>query len=332
MQLAASAFTTALAHYRALFTSVAVVLVPTMAVGGVALGIARSDASAHPSSGVASLTEVVALFVVVVGSLLAQAAGVHAAMSAVVGARPDWRTSCTAALSRWRAVAATGVIASLLSTLGLLVFVIPGVVLYLNFFVAMPVVVMEGARTGRALRRSTALVRGRRPSIFAALLLVEIVTLVCSVPVGAVAGALVSHSGLAANVAGQLGAYVASIVVMPVEVTLVVLVYLDGRRREGATAADVASQSGIPGVRSITPVAGWAAPGSPVSPGWGAGGFDDAGRPPAQGTDSDRRGWPAASPKPSQETPARPGWSSSWPNVSPKPDPPTRSDGRETSD
>ena len=326
MQLASAAFTTALAHYRALVTAVAVVLVPTAAIGGVALGIARSDASAHPSSGSASFTEVVALFVVVVGSLLAQAAGVHAATSALVGARPDWRASCAVALVRWRSVAATGVAASLLATLGLFVFVIPGIVLYLNFFVVMPVVVLEGARTGPALRRSAALVRGRRPSIFGALLLVEVVTLVCSIPVGAVAGTLVSHSGLAADVASQLAAYVAAIVVMPVQVALVVLVYLDGRRREGTTATDVASLAGILAPRPANRAAGWSAPGTPVSPGWGDSATHRRDPPPPTDTGDEGSGWPTASPKPAPESPARPSWSSTWPKVSPKPEPPTRSD------
>jgi hypothetical protein len=326
MQLASWAFTTALAHYRALFAAIAVVLVPTAAIGSVALGVARSDASAHPSSSSATLAEVVALFAVVVGSLLAQAAGVHAAASALVGGRPDWRASCAAALSRWRLVAAAGVAASLLSTLGLLLFVIPGIVLYLNFFVVMPVVVLEGARTGPALRRSAALVRGRRPSIFGALLLVEIATLVCSIPIGAVAGSLVPHSGLAGDVASQLGAYVAAIAVMPVEVTLVVLAYLDGRRREGTSATDVASQLGLLAQRQTTEVAGWATPGSPVAPGWGEREASNPDQPSARDAGDDRSGWPAASPKPTPETPARPSWSSSWPNVSPKPTPPTRSD------
>ncbi len=326
-ELAASAFKIAAAHYRALVVAVAVVLVPTTVVGGVVLEMARSQASARPSNSGASVTAMAALLVVVVGSLLSQAVGVHAATSAVVGAAPDWRVSCRAALSRWPVVVVTGVVASLSTAVGLLVFVLPGIVIYLNFFVVMPVVVIEGACTGPALRRSSALVRGRRMTVLGALLLVELGTVVCSLPVAAAAGALLSRSHTAEVAVQQLGASLVSMLVMPVAVVLVVLVYLDGCRRvDGATAVQVASRAGIAAVDPKAQFTGWAPPGFPVSPGWGAGA---PGRDPSRDrTDEDGTtdlGWPVASPKPSQDSPARPERPPSWPSVSPKPSPPTRS-------
>lgn len=326
-ELAVSAFKIAAAHYRALVVTVAVVFVPTMVVGGLVLEMARSQASARPSNAGASVTEMAALLVVVVGSLLSQAVGVHAATSAVVGATPDWRVSCRAALSRWPVVVVTGVVASLSSAVGLLVFVLPGIVIYLNFFVVMPVVVIDGARTGPALRRSSALVRGRRMTVLGALLLVELGTAVCSLPIAVAAGALISRSHTAEVAVQQLGASLVSMLVMPVAVVLVVLVYLDGCRRvDGATAVQVASRVGIAAADPTAQLTGWAPPGFPVSPGWGAG---VPGRSPSRDrTDADRTadlGWPAASPKPSADGPTRPERPPSWPSISPKPSPPTRS-------
>lgn len=339
-ELAGSAVRLAMANYRALLLAVSVVLVPSLVVGATALGYWRSVSySSSPHRLLGSVAEVVGLAVVLLGGFLAQAAGVHAATSAYVGARPDWRRSCAAATQRWRDVASTGIVVGVLSTIGLALFVVPGVVVWSTWFVAMPVVVMEGTRTREALRRSTYLMIGRRFTVLVAYLLVELLVLACSLPVGAIVGAAFAHSALAEVVAEQVAVYVVEILLTPLQVALVLVVYLDGRlRRDAVAATEVARAVGI--VPHATSSAGGAsAPWAPPSAGWPRPVY---GAPPSGAPHQGAPGGPAKEPpaegaaggaaQPGRGTPSLPSPGSSspdagdatWPGISPKPPPPTR--------
>lgn len=326
-QLASSAVRLATTHYRALLSAVGVVLVPSLVVGAAALGFWRSRTyTGARGGGLAVAAEVAGVAVVVLGNFLAQAAGVHAATSAVVGARPDWRASCRAALRQWRAVVGSGLAVGLLAGLGLVLFVLPGIVLWLTWYVTMPVVVMEGATTRGALRRSASLVNGRRTTILGAFLLVEVLVIACSLPIGAIAGAAFSHSRLAEVIAEQVAAYAVEILLTPLQVALVLIVYLELRlRHDRARPAEVARAAGIAvsGAAGRPPAAG--ATDAPSLPGRSPGPSappSPAGGQPVAGPGSP--GWPAVSPKPSQDRPARFLPTETWPRVSPKPPPPER--------
>ena len=67
---------------------------------------------------------------------------------------------------RWPVLLGVGAIVSLLSALGMLLFIVPGVLLYLVWIVAMPVAVMERTGVGQALQRSVELTRGHKGRIF----------------------------------------------------------------------------------------------------------------------------------------------------------------------
>jgi len=332
-----------MAHYRALLASVSIVLVPSLVVGAASLGYWRSVSySTRPHGALGVAAEVVGLAVVLIGGFLAQAAGVHAATSAYVGASPDWRRSLRVAVTRWRDVGATGLAVAVLSTIGLALFIVPGVVLWCTWFVAMPVVVMEGGRARDALRRSAFLMAGRRVAVLVAYVLVELLVLACSLPIGAIVGAAFAHSALAQVVAEQVAVYAVEILLTPLQVALVLVVYLDERyRRDGTAPADVARAAGIVPVHPP-------APGAPRDlsrgSGWGPGGRGDpplpgSGRPGSVGTApagepapsggatlggrDERTGWPAASAKPSPDAPLRPPAGATWPGISPKPPPPS---------
>ncbi|MCU1493382.1 MAG: hypothetical protein JWO62_1146 [Acidimicrobiaceae bacterium] len=334
-ELATAAVRLAAAHYRALLSAVAIVLVPSVLVGAAALGYWRSVSDAHgATSGLARLAEVVGILAVVLGNFFAQAAGVHAATSAAVGAKPDWRASCRAAVSRRGAVVGSGLAVAALAGLGLALFVIPGIVLWLTLYVTMPVVVMEGAGVRSALRRSASLVAGRRLTILGAFLLVEVVVLACSLPLGAVAGALFSHSHSAAVVAEQVAAYAVEVLLTPLQVALVLIIYLDLRaRHDGARPDEIARAAGIFVPLAPAMPAGWSAGAAP-SP-WSSDTATlhdrvppDHSREPEVGGEQPTHGpgspgWPAVSPKPSPDGPRRQQPASSWPGVSPKPPPPS---------
>ena len=186
------------------------------------------------STGSARTAEVAGIAVFVLGNLLAQAAGVHAATNLAAARVADWRQSLRVAVTRAGPVVAVGVTVGVLSGLGLLLFILPGVYLWFTWLVAMPVVVLE-RRTGRmALARSSYLVRGRWWSVFGGYLLVELFLLLWTVVVTVIVGAVFHASATSQVVAEQLASVFVELAFAPVVVAFVAVTYLDLRlRKEG---------------------------------------------------------------------------------------------------
>ena len=59
-----------------------------------------------------------------------------------------------------------GIVVGLLVAIGLMLFVVPGVIIAVIYWVAIPASVVEGTRVGDSLRRSAALTRGHRWPVF----------------------------------------------------------------------------------------------------------------------------------------------------------------------
>ncbi|MGP8163443.1 MAG: glycerophosphoryl diester phosphodiesterase membrane domain-containing protein [Acidimicrobiales bacterium] len=317
-ELASSAISLGLGNYRVLISATAVVLVPTFVVGGAAFAYWRAKSVTNlNSTGSARTAEVAGIAVFVLGNLLAHAAGVHAATNLAAARVADWRQSLRVAVTRAGPVVTVGVTVGVLSGLGLLLFILPGVYLWFTWLVAMPVVVLE-RRTGRkALARSSYLVRGRWWSVFGGYLLVELFLLLSTVVVTVIVGAVFHASATSQVVAEQLASAFVELALAPVVVAFVAVTYLDLRlRKEGFSPAGLDRESdsepdrageGSPPDRvwwGSGPVGGaspWQAPASPPSqpstgPWWPSGNPREAAasekgpeRPP---------GWPAVSPKP----------------------------------
>lgn len=127
---------------------------------------------------------------------------------------------------RWPVLLLLGVVVAVLSTIGLALFIVPGVIVYLMLVLAAPAVIMERAPLAVALRRSFALTTGQRGRIFgvvvvsnlivgiASAILVSVLTPIVGSAFGspdAVAGLVISEV-LAAIVALFTSTYLASVV------------------------------------------------------------------------------------------------------------------------
>lgn len=332
----------AVSRYRTILAAVAVPLVPSLVVVGMELVRWRLSGSSRAASGSSLLAELVIVAVGTLGSLLAQAAGVHAAAAAVVGARPSWRSSLRAAVAQWPSVLGAGLAAALLAAVGIFFFIVPGIVVFVTLFVALPAAVMEGAGTSTALRRSAMLMRGRRGAVFAALLLVALVAIVVSLPIEYATNVAFGASAGAQAAAQQVVGSLVDLILMPVQIAVATLVYLDGRQRvDGASPIDVAVAAGIdvPGY----PAPGrWAPPGEPVAAGWAAEPEEEAISEPVSsasgghakdgarsGAGADHRSEAPAASGPSAGVPSDSAGSAApsgfrWPVASPKPPPPDR--------
>ena len=95
-------------------------------------------------------------------------------------------------------VLGVAIIVPVLCFLAALLFLVPGMILYLTWFVATPVCVVEQLGVFRSMGRSAELTRGHCWRIFGLLLVILIPATIIGAIVSAVASAILGASGIAA--------------------------------------------------------------------------------------------------------------------------------------
>ncbi len=114
-----------------------------------------------------------------VGGLLS-AAIAHGTLLQLRGTRISIIESLKVAASSTVTVIAVVLLTSFAAGFAALLLVIPGIIVWLNYFVAIPVAVTEKISAPNAMRRSRALTLGYRKHIFAALFFVAALSIGCS--------------------------------------------------------------------------------------------------------------------------------------------------------
>jgi serine/threonine protein kinase len=156
------------------------------------------------------------------------------------------RIAYAAVKKRLKALLTTNAIASIRWVLGLILLV-PGVIMFINYSLASPVVMMEGLKGRAALKRSKALVRRCRISVVVILFFQwAIPALVGSLVAIPVALALkLSKTPQAPNLTGRLSSIVVTMfnaVIVPLIATMIALLYLKARQIGGETLREALSQ------------------------------------------------------------------------------------------
>jgi hypothetical protein len=157
------------------------------------------------------------------------------------------RTAYVAVKKRLKPLLITITIGSIRWVLGLLLLLIPGVIMFINYSLAAPVVMMEGLKGRAALKRSKALVRRCWRSVIVILCLQwAIPALAASVVAVPVALALkVSKVPQAPALTGritQITIVMLNVMIVPLIATLMALLYLKARQIGGETLKEVLSQ------------------------------------------------------------------------------------------
>jgi hypothetical protein len=255
----------------------------------------------------------------------------------------DWRRSMRFAWQRRGSVTWVVLIAAVGTGLGFLCFVVPGICLYVVWWVAVPAVLLEGRRGAGALGRSRELVRGRWWSTLLTYLLmflvVAVISYVFNLLVTAAAGAAFGHAPTTIGVAAGIATGVTSVLLIPFEACVAIVLYIDLRvRKEGFELETLASELGLPTWSGPTPAflpvpfnpPGWAqqpgwAPGPPMGapPGWpSAPGYGPPpGYPPQYPPPPPPTGWGAPPPQWGAPPPEWAGPPPSW-SVPPQAQPP----------
>ncbi len=199
-----------------------------------------------------------ALVSLVVGFLASQfatGACFRAVAETYLGRSTDWRASLKFAARRFHSILWIVTLAAILTGLGALLCVIPGIYLFVAFAVALPVLMSEGEHGRKALGRSRSLVRGRWWKTALLLLVAGLLSSIISGVVSGAVAALGFASGdepvalfFIAAVSGTAGALIST----PFSAAYHTVLYFDLRVRKEAFDLRLLA-SGI----GVEPPPGW---------------------------------------------------------------------------
>jgi len=132
--------------------------------------------------------------------LVMWAAQLHVGIAALEGRRVELRDSLAAGVRKLAPLIGVFFLSGLGAALGMLLFVVPGVILALMWAVSSPVIVGETSNVMKALGRSRQLTKGNRWRIFGLATLIWIIAMVVFMALGVVGGVfgLLTPGGLGA--------------------------------------------------------------------------------------------------------------------------------------
>jgi uncharacterized membrane protein len=196
---------------------------------------------------------------------IATAACFKAVADAYLGESPRWRTSLGFAVRRLHSIVWVTLLGAVLTLLGFVLLVVPGIWLWAAFAVAVPALLTEGVKGRRALGRSRRLVRGRWWPVFGILILGYLLT---GIVIGVITGLLettlltdVAKSAAAVVALDAVANTIATTLTTPFVAALVTVIYFDLRvRKEGFDLQLLAERIGLP------PRPEWERPPLPASP------------------------------------------------------------------
>lgn len=174
---------------------------------------------------------IVSIVEVVLG-LIGQGIIVYGVCRALQGHGFDLASSSNVALRRIGALVGLALVVGLATGLATMLFVIPGIIVALMFFVAVPVCLMENRGVLDSMSRSRELTKGYRWSLFGILVLFALMVIGGSLIIGYALGALAGTIGAA--VAG----FVVQVVVGAFQGTLVAVLYSELRKAKEGVSID----------------------------------------------------------------------------------------------
>ena len=182
------------------------------------------------------------------GSIIVQGASIMALAQYFQGDEPDWRASLRVGARRFFPLFASTLLIGIVSGLGLVLCLVPGIFLFTMWSVSPAALITERKGPIQALGRSYQLVSGRFWPALGAIVLAYVLYWVANQVIGVVTGALTlfgSSEGVISLAPTQVGSVIASILTTPFIAAMITILYFDLRvRKEGydleLMAADLA--------------------------------------------------------------------------------------------
>lgn len=160
-------FTVLTRHFLTFSLIMAVATAPAVAL----MGLSGNDARMSPRT---ILLMFGSLFLMGVLGIFAQAVVVHGSFQEMRHRRVDLAESLKVGLSRFLPVLGLALLVMLGAWLGLLLFVIPGLILLTRWYIAVPACVVERVGVRASMKRSAQLTKGHRWKVFGAMILLWI--------------------------------------------------------------------------------------------------------------------------------------------------------------
>ena len=238
-------------HWRTLLTLSAIVMVP---LGLASLGLSLvlfqdiDAALTDPAFLEASPEEVIGLFVDallpslfvgllnIIGLWLLQGAVTHAVAEVYAGRAPTWQESLSTGFQRLPSLAGAVIMIGLGSLAGLVLCFLPGVWLYMMWFVTVPALVAERLGAWQAMSRSWDLISGFWWRTFGLAIVTSIIVGIVSVALASPSQFVVFSGGslTATQATSQVANTIASILTLPFQALVAVVIYFDLRVRKEA--------------------------------------------------------------------------------------------------
>ncbi|MDA0952846.1 MAG: hypothetical protein O2825_14630 [Proteobacteria bacterium] len=170
-----------------------------------------------------------------------QAALVYGTIATMRGNAPGMGETFTRSLAALGGVLILGIVMTIIIGLGTLLFIVPGIIISVMFFVAIPAAVVERGGVGASLTRSRELTAGHRWQLFALVLILVVVMIV----IGLVVGIALGVGGMVAAGGGGGGAIwiqqLFNMVLGGIWATIIAVAYHDLRiAREGGDTEQIA--------------------------------------------------------------------------------------------
>lgn len=168
---------------------------------------------------------VILLVVSIIAGYWLQAALVYGTISTMRGSAPSMGETFSRSLAALGGVLLLGIVVTIIVCLGTMLLIVPGIILSMMFFVAIPVAVVERGGVGASLTRSRELTAGHRWPLFA----LFVILMVVMGAVGAIAGIALGAGGGGVGGAGIWIEQLLNMVIGGIWATTIAVAYHDLR-------------------------------------------------------------------------------------------------------
>ena len=224
-----------IARNAPLFLGLSLVIVglPQLGVGMVVPQTATDPTTVFANPG-AIVSSVIGYFVFLFLSIILQASLIVASANDLAGRPVNFGECVSRAVSKLLPLIGLGIVVAIGISLGLLFLIIPGIILYLMWMVAVPALMVENLGVFEALSRSAALTSGSRLKLFGLIIVFFVFSFIIAIPIGVIAMISASLTVVSSALLSTASAAVSS--------AGIAAVYIELRStKEGASSEDLAS-------------------------------------------------------------------------------------------
>lgn len=197
--------------------SLVIVGLPQLGIG-MYVTPAASDPTALFTSAGAVVTSIVGYFVFLFLSIILQASLIVASANDIAGKPVNFGECVSRAVAKLLPLIGLGIVVAIGISIGLVMLIVPGIILYLMWMVAVPAMMVENLSVGGALSRSAALTSGSRLKLLGLIVVFIIFSWIIAIPIGLVSlispslsivtSALLSTVSAAVGAAGIAAVYI----------------------------------------------------------------------------------------------------------------------------